>query len=81
LFFARAGGDLHVAEIDGSGQALVVGEINHLFSWNMSAGLRNTFDVSPDGQRVLLIRGLASSETEPLRVVLNWDTELDGGTR
>jgi len=77
LFFVRAGGDLHVSEIDGSGQALVVGEISHIFSWNMSAGLRNTFDVSPDGQRVLLIRGLASSETEPLRVVLNWDTELE----
>ena len=81
LFFARAGGDLHAAEIDGSGQALVVGEINHLFSWNMSAGLRNTFDVSPDGQRVLLIRGLASSETEPLRVVLNWDTEIEEARR
>jgi len=77
LFFVRAGGDLHTAEIDGSGQTLVVGEISDLFSWNMSAGLRNTFDVSPDGQRVLLIRGLASSDTEPLRVVLNWDTELE----
>jgi Tol biopolymer transport system component len=77
LFYVKAGGELQVAEIDGSGPALVVGEISELFSWNMSAGLRNTFDAAPDGQRVLVIRGLASSETEPLRVVLNWDLELE----
>ena len=81
LFYVKGGGELYAAEIDGSGEALVVGEIQHLFSWNMSAGLRKTFDVSPDGQQALLIRGLATAESDPLRVVLNWDTELEGADR
>ncbi len=81
LLFVKGGGELYAAEIDGRGETLVVGEIRNLFSWNMSAGLRNTFDVSPDGQQVLLIRGLASADIDPLTVVLNWDTELDGADR
>jgi hypothetical protein len=37
-----------------------------------------TYDVSPDGQRVLMIKGTQPSESRPARaiLILNWFTEL-----
>ena len=81
LFFAKVNGELFSAEVDGVGETFDVGEVQRLFSWNLAPGFRWPYDVSSDGQRFLLNRGMAAAETDPMTVVLNWDAELEGGDR
>ena len=81
LFFAKVNGELYSAEVDGSGETFDVGEIQRLFSWNLAPGFRWPYDVSSDGQRFLLNRGMAAAETDPMTVVLNWDAELERSKR
>ena len=77
LFFAKVNGELYSAEVDGVGETFDVGEIQLLFSWNLAPGFRWPYDVSSDGRRFLLNRGMAAAETDPMTVVLNWHTELE----
>jgi Tol biopolymer transport system component len=77
LFFARANGELFGVEVDVSGEALVVGRVDRLFNWSIAPGFRWPYDVSADGQRFLVIRGMAAAQTDPMAVVLNWDVELE----
>jgi Tol biopolymer transport system component len=81
LFFAKFNGELYSAEVDGQGETFDVGEIQRLFSWNLAPGFRWPYDVSSDGQKFLLNRGMAAAESDPMTVVLNWDTELERAAR
>jgi hypothetical protein len=37
--------------------------------------------VGPNAEELLVIRGLTTQKREPLKVVLSWDAELEGGDR
>ena len=81
LFFASAAGELSVAEVAGSGETFDVGRVRVLHSWHLATTFRRPFDVGIDGDELLEIRGLTTDKREPLKVVLNWDAELEGGDR
>ena len=44
-------------------------------SYDFTPGMR-AYDVTPDGQRFLMIKEDASSESNEIHVVLNWFEEL-----
>jgi Tol biopolymer transport system component len=81
LFFASAAGGLFSAEVDGSGATFDVGRVRGLHSWHLATTFRRPFDVGVSGDELLVIRGLTTQKREPLKVVLNWDLEVDGSDR
>jgi len=78
LFFASTGGELFVAGVDGDGDTFDVGRVSELHSWQLATAFRRPFDVSGNGEDVLVVRGLTTQTREPLMVVLNWEVELEG---
>ena len=81
LFFASVAGELFVAEVAGDGETFDVGRVRELHSWHLATTFRRPFDVGVNGEDLLVIRGLTTQKREPLKVVLNWDAELEGGDR
>jgi len=77
LFFVRGDGELMSAEVEGSGDAFVVGKLSELFRWDRPPGFRWPYDVDVSGDRFLINRGGAATESAPLTLVLNWDAELE----
>ncbi len=77
LYFGTAVGDLLVAEVGGDGEAFDVGRVRALHSWNLATSFRRPFDVTADGEDLLVIRGQAMQSRDPLKIVLNWDAALD----
>jgi len=77
LFFVAPDGNLMVAEIDGRGDTLLVGELEPLFSWPRASGFRYPYAVAPDGDRFLVNRAVSSEQAFPLTLVYNWDAELE----
>jgi Tol biopolymer transport system component len=77
LFFRRPDGTLVAAEVDGSGDGFVVGKMAELFRWDRPPGFRWPYDVDQSGERFLINRGVASTDSAPLTLVLNWDVELE----
>ena len=45
--------------------------------FNCSDYLSDSYDISPDGKRFLMIRRDAGSVPRQLNVILNWSDELD----
>ena len=58
-----------------------VGRVRVLHSWHLATTFRRPFDVGIDSNELLEIRGLTTDKREPLKVVLNWDAELEGKNR
>ncbi|MEE4273241.1 MAG: protein kinase [Thermoanaerobaculales bacterium] len=81
LFFASAAGDLFVAEVSGEGETFDVGHVEELHSWHLATTFRRPFDVTPGSGDLLVIRGLTTQTREPLKVVLNWNAELESERR
>ena len=65
---------------EGDPPSLIIGTPERLFDWRYRAGLgaRRHHDVSPDGQRFLMITrgGTAEVGAGEINVVLNWFEEL-----
>ena len=85
--WARAGGELFYRALNGTMRAvsvrlagdLVVGPTTDLFSAQPYAGnyLGSwAYDVSPKGDRFLMLKEQASVDTSPINVVVNWFEEL-----
>ena len=81
LFFVNPEGMLVATEIDTSGPTLTVGGSTDLFKLNLTGVYRYPYDVAPDGERFLIIRGSESANSDPMAVVLNWDAELGSKRR
>ncbi len=74
--FYRAGDDLISVQVRTTG-ALALGERRKLLDLSRyDSGYVHEFDVSPDGQRFLLIRTEAQSRPTRLDIVVNWFDEL-----
>ena len=74
--FYRAGDDLMSVQVRTTG-ALALGERRKLLDLSRyDSGYVHEFDVSPDGQRFLLIRTEAQSRPTRLDIVINWFDEL-----
>ena len=57
-----------------------VGKPRRLFEkpYNRTNGFWPNYDVTPDGQRLLMIKGVAQEAPRHINVVLNWFEELKG---
>jgi eukaryotic-like serine/threonine-protein kinase len=78
--FYRAGDDLMSVAVNTTG-ALKLGERRKLADLSgYDAGQFHEFDVSPDGQRFLLIRTDPSSRPVRLDIIVNWLDELKANT-
>ena len=76
--FYRAGDDLMSVQVSTTGP-LVLGERKKLLDLSgYDSGYLHEFDVSPDGQRFLLIRTEPESRPARVDVVTNWFDELRG---
>jgi eukaryotic-like serine/threonine-protein kinase len=86
LFYAARDQTLMSVSIRTAGGRLEIGEPQPLFALNLGTGgevqfTRHPFDVSPDGQRFLVIRRAPDSEPDGAVVVTNWTAVLKAGTR
>ena len=75
LYYVDESDRIMVAQVDGSGPSLTVGEVTPLFE---ARGFRtgSFYDVSMNGQRFLVNLLPRSTEQVPLKLVLNWPEEL-----
>ncbi|HSS45481.1 MAG TPA: hypothetical protein VLO07_09085, partial [Thermoanaerobaculia bacterium] len=77
LFFAAPGGRLMAAAVTTRGSQMEVGVPQPLFELGeagTSALIPRQYDVSPDGERFLVVRRVSSHESSPLVLDLNWTT-------
>lgn len=73
IFFLN-GGRVMSADVNGSGATFEIGRIKLYFD-PQSVGGVNVFDVSDDGQKILVAITKGQRVTEPLTLVLNWPAE------
>jgi len=75
LFYAGFDGQLHAVEAIAGKEDFTAGRLLTLFSVRYVSPYFAPYDVSPDGQRVLVAFPL-TSESEPLVLVSDWTAEL-----
>ena len=77
LFFCRTDGVLMAAEVTAGKDSLAVGTIKPLSDRRVFQNLNSaSYDVFPDGQRLILALVKAGSLHTPLTLVENWPSEL-----
>ena len=77
LLFYRQGDGMMVVDITTT-PAVAVGKPRRLFEkrYNRSVGFWPNYDVTPDGQRLLMVKNSTSDAPTRINVVLNWLDEL-----
>ena len=77
LLFYRQGDGMMVVDITTT-PAVAVGKPRRLFEkrYNRSVGFWANYDVTPDGQRLLMVKNSTSDAPTRINVVLNWLDEL-----
>ena len=93
LFYVSADNTLMAATVNGQGSALEVAAVRPLFeihprlTFYLAFGVGSNYDVSPDGQRFLMIKdvaapgGAAALPSVSITVVLDWADELKARVR
>jgi Tol biopolymer transport system component len=78
LFFSRSDGTLMAAEVVPGKDSFVVGSVKQLSVRRMiqSASLNAPYDISPDGQRIVMSAIKAEAVHAPLSLVTNWMSNL-----
>lgn len=76
LFYVGLDDTLMSAEISEQKESPVVGRVQPLFRTHRVPSPNWTFDVSPDGNRLLVNSLMQPATPEPITVVVNWDAEL-----
>jgi hypothetical protein len=81
LFFIAPNGDVMAASVDGSGTALVTGELKKLFESNIrtvgfAGSNSHNYDVTPDGQRFLIAVTDGTTSQPPTTLLVNWTSAL-----
>ncbi|MDA2930745.1 protein kinase [Acidobacteria bacterium AH-259-O06] len=75
--FYIAGSNLMAVEVNTRGSSLEAGIPKVLFEASFAGlGTRNSYVVSADGRRFLIITPVEQAASSPITVVLNWTTEL-----
>ncbi len=75
IFYEAADEKLMSVEVSADESGFRVGQAKALFQLQPSGG-GASYDVTPDGRRFLVKRGLAAESESPLTVVVNWPAEL-----
>jgi serine/threonine protein kinase/Tol biopolymer transport system component len=76
IFYLSAAGELMAAAVKGNGSSLEIGIAKTLFQMHLESFLPS-YDVAPDGQRILIVTSLAQKQPFPITVVVNWAAGLD----
>jgi hypothetical protein len=82
LFFLSADNMLMAATVNGQRSALEVGAVRALFEARvrpqgyLGYGTGPNYDVSPDGQRLLVNAAVAGQTTTPITIIVNWPAAL-----
>ncbi|MBI3047872.1 MAG: PD40 domain-containing protein [Acidobacteria bacterium] len=79
IFYLAADNKLMAAEVDGRGSAFAVGAVRPLFDMRgIAANFRAMYNVSPDGQRFLVVSPLEEPTPSPtvLTLLVNWPVAL-----
>ena len=80
LFFLSRDGMLMSVALREAGARLETGAPQPLFELRLNDTLlpfRRKYDVSPDGERFLVIRGAPDGDTDTIAVALNWTKMLE----
>jgi serine/threonine-protein kinase len=82
MLFYRRGEEMMSVEI-AAGPPIQVGTERRVFErgYNRSEGFWPNFDVTPDGRRLILIRGAAQDVPSRVNVVLNWSNAMSGNEK
>jgi Tol biopolymer transport system component len=77
LFYLGAGGVLMAASVDGTGPSFVARSPRPVLQADAISGGGFPYDVSADGQRILVNVLPQTSASSPITVVVNWASQLD----
>ena len=72
LVYQAPDGTLMAAAVTTADDDLVAGTPTAIFNTGIQPGDSRTWDLSPDGQRVLIIEPMIGSDTSRITVVVNW---------
>jgi Tol biopolymer transport system component len=75
IFYVGSDATLMAAEVTAVGASFRVGTVRPLFKMAVG-GPRYAYDVSPDGQRVLVNTIVETTSTAPITVVVNWPATM-----
>jgi Tol biopolymer transport system component len=76
LFYVSTDDKIMAAGIAEQGSSLSIGKAQALFQTNYSGGPGWDYDVSPDGEKFLVVSQVAQQASAPLMLVVNWPALL-----
>jgi eukaryotic-like serine/threonine-protein kinase len=76
LFYQAPDNRLMAADVNGQGSEFQVGTVRPLFQLQPPAGGIDTYDVSKDGRRFLVITPVEAQVSPVITVVVNWPAGL-----
>ena len=75
IFFMGPENKLTAAEVSASGARFEVGNVQQFFQTSLASFGNDSYDVTADGQRFIIISSAEGRETAGLNVVVNWDAD------
>ncbi|MDP1675269.1 MAG: protein kinase [Bacteroidota bacterium] len=75
IYYQSRDGKIMAAEVSASGGTFSVGNVKPLFE-AVTIGISAFLDVSPDGQKFLMVYNKVETKSDHLTLVLNWEAEL-----
>jgi eukaryotic-like serine/threonine-protein kinase len=72
LYYVTSDGSLMSVAVGGAARNRLFGAPRALFRTRQVANTRNSFDVSPDGQRFIMNLPLEDSTASPITIITNW---------
>jgi eukaryotic-like serine/threonine-protein kinase len=76
IFYLSATGELMAVAVKDNGSSLETGIPKPLFQMHL-APFSPSYDVTPDGQRILAVSSLVKTLPAPITIVVNWNTGLN----
>jgi serine/threonine protein kinase/Tol biopolymer transport system component len=75
IYYQSRDGKVMAAEVNVNGGTFSIGNVTPLYE-ALTIGVSGILDVSPDGQKFLMVYNQVESKSDHLTLVLNWEAEL-----
>lgn len=79
IFYLSPDHQIMAAQVTDEGTKLSVGKVQSLFRANLASVAPNAggnFDISPDGQKIIIVSPVEQKDSQPLTLVTNWPALL-----
>jgi Tol biopolymer transport system component len=76
LFYRDSRSVLRATVVGGRGDSLIIGNTRRLFELPARFAIEKQWDVTPDGERFLIVEPVGADQLPPITLVQNWDGEL-----